>query len=296
MFVSVEYDGDGSDQPDHKVATKTIDLLKKRGSERFFLAAGFVRPHYPMVAPRQYFAPYDWRKIELPVRVENDIDDIPRQGRPKRMSSTNGIGQFPDNEKRMWAAYYASVTFMDEQVGRILDELDRSGLRDSTAIVFTSDHGYHLGEHGFWQKGNLHEKATHVPIIISAPGVAASRSRSIVELVDIYPTLCELAGLETPKGLDGKSLVRVLRNPKATVREGALSIAGGHGWRTPDWSYMRYRGGAEELYDMRADPGQFDNLAKDARFDETKKRLAAELDERLQVGGLKKNRRSRSSK
>ena len=115
--------------------------------------------------------------------------------------------------QRMWQAYYASVTFMDEQLGRVLDELDSQGLTDSTAIVFTTDHGYHLGEHGFWQKGNLHEEVTRVPFMIRTPGLKPGRTNSMAELVDFYPTCLDLLGLPAPKEIVGKSLVPILKNP-----------------------------------------------------------------------------------
>ncbi|MGI9244295.1 MAG: sulfatase [Verrucomicrobiales bacterium] len=263
MFVSVKYEGDGSDQPDYKTASKTIELLEQHRKDRFFIAAGFVRPHYPMVAPVQYFEPYPWQKMILPKRLEGDLDDIPAQGIPRSRSAINGIDQFPDNQKRMWSAYYASVSFMDAQVGRILDELDRLGLRESTAIVFTSDHGYHLGDHTFWQKNDVHEQVTRVPLIIDAPGHEPGRSGSIVELVDLYPTLSELAGLELPSKTQGTSLVPVLNDPSTEVKQGAISYAKGTAWRTRDWAYLRYKNGGEELYDMRADPDQLHNLAGD---------------------------------
>ena len=176
MFVSVKCEGDGSDQPDHKSATKAIELLRGHRAQPFFLAVGLVRPHYPMVAPRQSFDPYRWQDMRLPQVVEDDLQDIPRLGLAGTRSANNPIGQYPDNQKRMWAAYYASVAFMDEQVGRILAELDRLGLRESTAVVLTSDHGYHLGEHTFWQKSNLHEEVVRVPLIMSVPGYDPGRT------------------------------------------------------------------------------------------------------------------------
>lgn len=287
MFVSVEYDGDGSDQPDHKSATKAIELLNGHKAEPFFLAVGLVRPHYPMVAPRQYFEPYHWQDLPLPLSVENDLQDIPKLGQAKTLSSTNSIGKYPDNQKRMWAAYYASVTFMDEQVGRIVDELDRLGLRETTAIVFCSDHGYHLGEHGFWQKANLHEEVLRVPMMISCPGINPARSRSLVELADIFPTVSDLAGLKIPDGLHGTSLVPVLRDPTASVKTGTLSFKDGHCLRTDRWSYIRYRDKTEELYDMLADPGQFTNLALVDIHTEAKTRLKNEMKARLKAAGLK---------
>lgn len=262
-YVSVSYEGDGSDQPDHKTATKTIELLRKHKDERFFLAAGFVRPHYPMVQPRRYFDLYPWEEMELPETPPDDLGDMPKQAIPRSRSAINGIDQYPANQKRMWSAYYASVTFMDEQVGRVLAELNRLGLREKTAIVFASDHGYHLGEHTFWLKNNLHEEVTRVPLIISIPSENRGRSESIVELVDLFPTLCRLTGLPIPNQVQGESLVPVLDDLDTTVKESALSFTNnGTSLRTKRWTYTRYRDGSEELYDMRQDPGQFANLAR----------------------------------
>ncbi len=263
MFVSVEYEGDGSDQPDFQAAKMTVSLLNQKKAEPFFLATGFVRPHYPSVAPTQYFAPYPFANMPLPEMPEGDLDDIPKAGIPGLTNASSGIGKYPENIQRMWSAYYATVTYMDEQVGKVLDELDRLGLRESTVVVFTSDHGYHLGEHTFWQKSNLHEESTRVPLIISAPGFEAGRSGSLAELVDIYPTLCELTGKPIPKAVEGSSLVSILKDPSEKVNETAVSfVQKGKGWRFDDWAYMRYKDGSEELYDMKADPGQFTNLAE----------------------------------
>lgn len=286
MFVSVSYQGDGSDQPDHKTASKTIELIRKHKNEPFFLAAGFIRPHYPMVQPEQYFAPYRWQDIKMPATVPDDLADIPKLGRAGTMNSNNPIGKYPDNQKRMWAAYYASVTFMDEQVGRIINELERLGLRDSTAIVFLSDHGYHLGEHTFWQKANLHEEVTRVPLIISVPGFVAGKTDAIVELVDIYPTLCELAGLPIPEAVQGTSLVPILRDRNASVKAGALSFNRGASLREKDWAYMRYTDGTEELYDMKKDPRQFVNQAKNPEYSAILLQLRERLDISLKAAEI----------
>ena len=283
MFVSVEYEGDGSDQPDWQAADKTVELLKQHKEKPFFIATGFVRPHYPSVAPTQYFEPYAYDKMPLPHVPADDHKDIPKEGLGKTTSKKSGIAQWPDNQKRMWSAYYATVTYMDEQLGKILDELDRQKLTDKTAIVFISDHGYHLGEHHFWQKSNLHEEVTRVPMIISAPGMKPGISMTPTELMDIYPTLCSLLKLPIPEAVQGKDLVPILKNPQLKVREGAFSInRGGHSIRTDRWAYMRYKSGAEELYDMEKDPGQFHNLAKNKEFAAGKKTLRALLEERLE--------------
>lgn len=286
MFVTVKYDGDGSDQADHKAATKAIELLEQRGEsgpneQPFFLAVGFVRPHYPMVAPKQYFEPYSWQKMKLPPQIPGDLDDIPKLGLAGTISSRNPIGDHPDNQQRMWAGYYAAVTFMDEQVGRLIEALERNGLRESTAVVFTSDHGYHLGDHQFWQKSNLHEQVLRVPLILSVPDISAGRTQSLVELVDIFPTLSELAGLDIPKSVQGSSLVPILRDPTATIKDSAISFNKGHSLRTDRWHFMRYNDGTTELYDMERDPQQITNRSADPQLSQVIDDLARRLDERL---------------
>lgn len=284
-FVSVSYEGDGSDQPDWKAAATAMELLRKfKAQEKpFLLAVGFVRPHYPSVAPVQYFRRYPHQEIVLPTVPPGDLADIPPPGISGSTSESNGLAKYPENQQLMWTAYYATVTFMDEQVGRILDELDRLRLSESTAIVFTSDHGYHLGEHTFWQKQNLHEEVTRVPLIIAAPGIQPGRSRAIVELVDIYPTLCAMTGAPIPETVQGKNLVPVLRDPAANVREAAFSIAkGGHALRSARWAYMRYQDESEELYDMDADPGQFTNLATHPAQRDTIENLRRQMQAKLQ--------------
>ena len=288
-FVTVEADDhSGSDQPDYKTATTSIQLLRKfkKSGQKFFLAAGFVRPHYPMVAPAPLFRNYPWKKIPLPHVPEGDLKDIPTGGIAGNNNARNPIGQYPGNQKRMWAGYYASVEFMDTQVGRILDELEALGLRDSTAIAFTSDHGYHLGEHTFWEKGNLHEEVTRVPLILSLPGMEGASTNQIVELVDIYPTLSQLAGLKIPAPVQGTSLVPLLKNPglEEPLKTGALSFAGrGTSIRVPGWHYASYGKNGEELYDMAKDPGQYTNLAQSQPGHPKLSELRKLLKQRLQT-------------
>ena len=195
----------------------------------------------------------------------------------------------------MWAGYYATVEFMDIQVGRILDELDQAGLRDSTAIVFCSDHGYHLGEHGFWQKSNFHEEVTRVPLIIASPRMPSGRTQSLVELVDIFPTLTDLTHMKTPSDIQGKSLVPILEDPSQSVRTSALSLHHkgeannlGQAIRTPKWAFMHYKDGTEELYNMEHDPLQFTNLADKSQFQTTKKSLTTQLQQRLSNAQINK--------
>jgi len=284
MWATVESDKEnGSDQADHMVATKAIELLQQRkaAGKPFFLAVGFVRPHFPMVAPKRFFDMYPHKKMKIPPLIKGDLDDIPQAGRG---SDGKGLNEMEESRRRMWQAYYASVTFMDEQVGRVVDELGRLGLRESTAIVFTTDHGYHLGEHGFWQKGNLHEEVVRVPLIFSVPGMKPGRSSSLVELVDFYPTCTEILGLPTPESLQGKSLIPILKNPIATVRDTALSInnrgtAGG--LRAANWHYINYGENGEELYDMIKDPHQYTNVANDPAYAVMLKKARAKFKARM---------------
>ena len=191
--------------------------------------------------------------------------------------------------EEMWQAYYASVTFMDEQLGRVLDELDSQGLTDSTAIVFTTDHGYHLGEHGFWQKGNLHEEVTRVPLMIRTPGLKPGRTNSLAELVDFYPTCLDLLGLPAPKEIVGKSLVPILENPNTQVRDTALSLHNerhvknkGYAIRSANWTYMNYGKKGEILYDMVKDPDQYTNLIDNPDYAENVRKAREQLSQRLQ--------------
>ena len=233
-----------------------------------------------MVQPKKFFNLYPQEKMKIPPQIAGDLDDIPPVGRG---SDGRGLNEMEESRRRMWQAYYGSVTFMDEQLGRVLDELDRLGWRDSTAIVFTTDHGYHLGEHGFWQKANLHEEVVRVPVIVSVPGIRPGRTSSLVELVDLYPTWTDLLELPVPKGLHGKSLVPILHDPNAKVRDTALSIhnrAGG-GLRSARWHYMNYAGKGEELYDMIKDPDQYTNVVSDSKYAAVLKKARAQYKSRM---------------
>ena len=279
---------DGSDQADHMVASKAIELLQQRKAEGkpFFLGVGFFRPHYPMVAPKKFFDMYPLEAMEIPPMVPGDLHDIPVAG---RSSMGDGLNESEEGRRRMWQAYFASVTFMDEQLGRVLDELERLGLRESTAIIFTTDHGYHLGEHGFWQKANLHEEVVRVPFMVSAPGMMAGRTSALVELVDVYPTSTDLLGLPTPQELQGKSLEPILRNPDATVRDTALSVRmreSGGAIRAATWHYMNYGGKGEELYDMVKDPHQYTNVVDDPAYAELLKEARATFERRVAEAGI----------
>jgi iduronate 2-sulfatase len=289
-FVVVETDGGNEALADGVAATKAIELLRQRaGAKRpFFLAVGFVRPHVPLVAPRKSFDGYDAAAMKLPELRDGDLDDIPAAARNGTNEKKYKLSL--ENQKKVLRGYYASVTYMDEQVGRLLDELDGSGLGENTIVVFVSDHGYHLGEHTMWQKLSLMEESIRVPLIVSAPGqrTVGEKNDCIVELLDIYPTLAELADLDAPRHLQGSSFADLLRDPNADCGKEDAFIQVGNGFclRTDRWACMRYedkKTKAEQfmLYDMNADPKQYTNLSGDPEFADVEgklqKRLAARV-------------------
>ena len=270
VMTIVKAEGDDLVHSDGRTAQKAIELIKKHKKNPFFLALGFVRPHVPFVAPKSYFDPYPFTKIVLPEKMKDDWNDIPKRG-INYVTSVNGEMSLEQQQKAI-AAYYASVSYMDAQVGRVLNTIKEEGLEDNTIIIFTSDHGFHLGEHDFWMKVSLHEESVRVPMIIKVPGKKPTVCNSFVELLDLYPTIAELAGLKTSKHIQGKSLTKVLDNPEIEVRDMAFSVSqGGKSFllRTNKWAYIQYNENASagiELFDMVNDPKQFENLAKQEKY------------------------------
>lgn len=234
----------------------------------FFLAAGFYRPHCPYVAPKSYFDAYPLESVALPVDPPGHRETLLDPARASTRPYPNfGVTDVQAREAKR--AYHAAISFVDAQVGRLLDALDRLGLADRTIVVFWSDHGYLLGEHGLWMKQSLFEPSARVPLIIAAPGVAGGRASSrVVELVDLYPTLADLAGIDPPPGLAGASLRPLLADPAAArdrpaftqVKRGTFF---GHSVRTERWRFTGWDNGRKgvELYDHAADPGEYRNLA-----------------------------------
>lgn len=283
----VKAEGDDLAHSDGKTAKKAIELIKKHKNKPFFLAVGFVRPHVPFVAPKSYFKPYPFNKVVMPKKIKDDWEDIPKRG-INYVTSVNGE-MSSEQEKKAVAAYYASVSYMDAQVGKVLNALKEEGLDNNTIVIFTSDHGFHLGEHNFWMKRGLHEESVRVPLIIKVPGKNAAVCNSFVELLDLYPTIAELANLKYSKHLQGKSLVKTLDNPKSKVRDMAFSVTdNGESYllRTEKWAYIQYNEDASEgieLYNMKQDAKQHNNLANKAEYAEVvtyfKKKLVEKLDE-----------------
>ncbi|MGQ7871015.1 sulfatase [Sunxiuqinia sp. sy24] len=266
VMTIVKADGDDLVHADGKTAKKACELIRQHKDKPFFLAVGFVRPHVPFVAPKEYFGPYPFEAVDVPEKVEGDWDDIPTRG-INYVTSVNGKMN-EVQEKKAVAAYYASVSYMDAQVGKVLNTLEEEGLDENTIVVFTSDHGFHLGEHSFWMKVSLHEESVRVPLIIKVPGKKPAVCNSFAELIDLYPTAAELVGLEYSEHIQGKSLVKTLDNPQISVRDMAFSVTqGGKSFllRTNKWAFIQYNEDASagsELYDMENDPKQYTNLAE----------------------------------
>ncbi len=275
-------EGTDAEHTDGIAAAEAVKLLErfKRNNESFFLAVGFYRPHTPYVAPKRYFDMYPVDRIELPKLSEADRTRSPAAA--YRSAHKEQDAMTDDQRREAIRAYWASTTFMDAQAGHVLDALDRLGLADSTAVVFTSDHGYHLADHGLWQKMSLFERSARVPLIVAGPSVKVrgAVARGLAELVDLYPTLADLAGLEPTVPVDGVSLAPMLQDPTATVKDAAFTQArNGYSIRTERWRYIEWDEGRQgaQLYDMNADPAETTNLAADARHAQTVKDLRARL-------------------
>jgi arylsulfatase A-like enzyme len=259
------------DKGDYQIATWTAARLRELGGggEPFFLACGFFLPHVPCYATAEWFELYPEGTLVLPEVPPGDRDDTPRSSwflhwdlPEPRLRFLQESGQW----ENLVRSYLACVSFVDAQLGRVLDALDESGLADRTVVVLWSDHGWHLGEKLITGKNSLWEPSTRVPLIFAGPGVAAgARCGQPAELLDIFPTLCDLAGLEHPIGLEGHSLAPQIADPEAPREAPAITThnPGNHGVRTRDWRYIRYADGAEELYHLPDDPDELTNLAAD---------------------------------
>ncbi|MEC5128602.1 sulfatase [Verrucomicrobiales bacterium BCK34] len=291
-FTGVEASTGDLEHADGMAAEAAIEFLKRNRDKPFFLGCGFVRPHVPLVAPSKYFDLYDRDAMIAPVVPKDDLDDVPGVIREYKANSRYGVT--PELHKGLLEAYYSSVSYMDAQVGRVLDALDELGLRENTIIIFSSDHGYLLGEHNKFQKQHLFEEATRVPFILSAPWMKDSHGKAteeITELVDLYPTVAELAGLTPPSQLQGQSFVPLLENVEtgSWAKDLAFSISrnGGESIRTEGWRYTHWGYGkkGDELYDRSSDPGEFKNLASDPRYAEQLERMKSLLIEKRVAAG-----------
>jgi arylsulfatase A-like enzyme len=274
---------------DYQTADWAIDKLNKKHDKPFFLAAGFYRPHIPLYIPQKYYDMYPSDDIQLPEYLENDLDDISAVGQDFALKAYSAGSHKNVIDHGQWreavACYLACVTFVDDQVGRIIKALEESPYRDNTTIVLWGDNGWHLGEKEHWGKFAGWEESTRIPLVIVPPGNRSgefeknAECRQPVSLIDLYPTVMEINNLPIPVDLDGKSLVPLMRNPGQKYQDYVISTfgRGNHSIRTEQWRYTRYYDGSEELYNLKEDPNEFENLAGIKRLEMTKLELQKKL-------------------
>ncbi len=279
--------GADDEYTDAKVAVETIKLIEAHKDKPFFIGCGFYRPHVPWIVPKKYFDLYPIEKINLPVVPANDRAGVPVTA--FRGNAPN-YGRTDLECRNAIRAYYAATSYMDAQLGKVLDALDRLNLSDKTIIVFWGDNGYQLGEHGMWQKQCLFEESARVPLIIAVPGARGNgRTCSrITETLDLYPTIADICRLAPPHKLAGASLRPLLDDPAApwdrpaltqTQRGGGPKAFMGYTIRTERWRYTEWDGGKQgaELYDHEKDAGEYTNLARDPQHQTTVAELQAKL-------------------
>jgi len=269
-------EGNDEDQPDGQIAAEAIGLLEQHRDNPFFLAVGFHKPHDPFIAPKRYFDLYPLESLKPP---QDPPDRSAELGQAIGSGWKADFDRFTDRERREFMrAYYAGISFMDAQLGKIIAALDRLELWHNTTVVFFGDHGYHLGERGWWNKNTVFELSARAPLIMVAPEIkTAGRGCSgIVEFVDIYPTLADLCGLSAPANLEGTSFKPLLDDPELSWKKTAFTRVqrgriAGRSVRTERWRYTEWDQGKQgaELYDHNTDPGEYYNLAGDPQHTET---------------------------
>jgi len=303
-YASPKSDAHHTDGMIASSAVWVLERCAKKKDRPFFLAVGFFRPHTPYVAPETpYFGWYPEAEMPVHPTVDQNPPEVPAAALGSYKKEQDKLTD--ELRRRCAQSYYASISFMDAQVGRVVEALDKNGLAESTVIVFTSDHGYHMGEHGLYQKMSLFEGSARVPLLIVAPGVTkpGSVAATPVSHLDLYPTLAELCGVKAPANLQGQSLVPILKDPQEKGRGWAITQVSrgggparatvsrdkgsegrrffGYSLRTPRWRYTEWDEGREgsELYDHDADPGELKNLAADPAHAAT----VAELSEKVRA-------------
>ena len=288
-------DGEDEEQTDGIGASEAIKKLDDfaKGDTPFFLAVGFFRPHTPFVAPKKYFDLYDREKIEIPESSSQYLATLPEPAAKSIRAKKNQLNLEKERAQEIKEAYYATISFVDAQVGRLLDQLEASGLGENTVVVFTSDHGYHMGEHGHWQKQTLFENATRIPLIISAPNSENKGVISIspVELIDLYPTLMDLTDINTPKHVVGKSLEPLMKNVNASIRGSALTKwRNGYSIKTKRYRITKWGSNGElgyELYDHEKDKNELINLASNQDYNEVIDSLKLVIEQRIAEASIK---------
>ncbi|MBY0459183.1 MAG: sulfatase [Gemmataceae bacterium] len=286
-------DGADADQADGQLADEAVKALAAKRDKPLFLAVGFYRPHDPFQAPKKYFERYDPAKFELP--------NMPEGYKPPYPLSLPGgaykeaFDAFTDKEKREFLhAYFAGVSFLDAQVGRLLDALDAHKLAENTVVVFIGDHGYELGARNWWNKNTLFERSCRTPLLVRVPGAKANAkpTAALTEFIDLYPTLAEVCALKgVPKNLEGASFKALLDDPAAKHKDGALTVVKrgqvmGRSLRTDQYRYTEWDAGKKgaELYDHAADPGEWLNLAEKPDLAKVRAELAERI-VKLEGGG-----------
>jgi uncharacterized sulfatase len=260
-------DGYDQDQPDGQIAEATVAMIEKLGDAPWFIGCGFMKPHDPFIAPQKYFDLYPpgslshWRDPEGISAVREEAVGFGAYGR--------AFEQFTDREwQELLRAYCACTSFMDAQLGRVLDVLDKDHLWNKTLVIFVGDHGYHTGERKWWNKNTLFERSCRAPLIIAAPGVKGGQtSRALVEFVDLYPTVADFCGLKIPHEPAGVSLRALLQTPDTSVKDAAFTLVTrgaklyGQSIRTNRWRFTRWNDGQVELYDHDHDPEEFHDVS-----------------------------------
>jgi arylsulfatase A-like enzyme len=271
---------------DPQIADWAVSRLEQVYDQPFFLVAGFYRPHTPLISPKEFYDLFDREEIALPPLNPNDLDDMPWMGRQVAIAGYQAMsgGHYKNIVERGYQrdivkGYLAACAFVDAQIGKVLDALERSPHRDNTIVVLFSDHGWGMGERYHFKKWGLWDDTTRVPLVIHAPGIskAGHQSDHGVSLIDIYPTLVDLCGIETPpQELDGTTLRPLLENPSAHWEKPTLTTFGqnNHALRTDRWRYIRWSDGSEELYDHHSDPHEWYNLADKQQGARVKARLS----------------------
>ena len=280
---------------DGVLAKRAIDDLRrlKDKNQPFFLAVGFIKPHLPFIAPQKYWDLYDHADIHLPgnYHVPKDApkESIHSSGELRAYAGIPAKGPVSDETARnLIHGYYACVSYTDAQIGKLLDELDRLELADNTIVVLWGDHGWNLGEHTLWCKHSCYETSLHAPLIVKAPGITGGKKTAgLTEFIDIYPSLCELAGLPAPGHLQGRSFVPLMKEPNRPWKPAAISrFQNGDTIRTSDSRFTEYTDGGGKLisrmlYDHRTDPGEDVNVAEHEGPEDTVTKLTEQLHERM---------------
>ncbi|MGS2737954.1 sulfatase [Sinomicrobium sp. M5D2P17] len=288
LFDYESWEGPDDDFPDVVNTDRTIERLEADYDHPFFMVLGLYRPHNPWTAPKRFFEMYPQDELQMPTVLKNDLDDIPEIGKrwaakPVNFQKLKEVGEW----KPVVQSYLASISFMDYNLGRVMEALEKSKYKDNTIIVLWADHGFHMGEKEHFAKYALWEKTTHTLLMVRIPGGPGGEERSQpVNLLDIYPTLIDYCNLPmVNQELSGVSLRNVVEDEDYDRKTPSITYykKGSIGVRTQNWRYIRYYDGTEELYDHKSDPEEWENLANNPEYEEVKKRF-----EKWLPGNIKK--------